>query len=286
MGVIPVREYSLAEAWYRSHWDYNMNAFFVCAVIGFIWITYHFWRSGYSLRWTTPSETAREAYVPAHKREVQPPKTVHPWSYILPGLPWSLIVWLKWDGVTAFIFCTALTYILTHYGSGRTLSDIPWMVEKSFYDGGVMIAGLMLVGLSVGWTGYVRYLPAFMDTFKLAIVNFLPTNQLQFILWFCAIAPASIYRGPGHGGLGGPMYQSITFLAADGELGSLQMPAAWGAFVGVQSYYIWACPTIIYTVWTCSVTGSSPIDFPLKIGHWGWFMAVGCIIVASFYYAV
>jgi hypothetical protein len=280
-GATPIQDPELAYAWYMEHMNFQWLLLASSLVVGFIFIYWRLRRDGFRLRWSPPSDTAEPIH--AWEREVPPPKSVPAYCYIIPGLPWLMIVGLGIPGVVSFMVGIALGYLMTHPASGRSIRDLPWMMEKSFFEGSVMIAGLMLVGTTVRWITYLTFIPNFMNNFQQVILTFAPRNAMMYIIFFGIIIWSAVYRGPGST-LGTPMYRAFSVAAIAGDLGPIQHPAIWAAFVSMMIYYLWADPTIIYTVWTCSVTGASPVDFPLTIAPWGWIMSVcGLFIGAAMY---
>lgn len=273
-GVIPKMDATLAAQWISDHIDFMYKVLIWNVIVAYIWLVWRFKRKGYRLRSATPAEVKSEG------------RKVPAFAMILPAVPWALIVFAKQDPIVAFIVSIFLCYILTQPGSGRKPKDLGRLMEKNFFDGGVEAAGLILVFLAIGWLVYLPSVKAFLDPFSQSMLQFAPRDIPTFLIFFGIITFAAVFRGPGSIRMGAPIYMTLAALANQGQLGPITATAIWGAGISIWAYYLWADPTIVYTVWTTSVTGNKPIDFPKNIALWAWLMTFGGLVITVLTYII
>jgi hypothetical protein len=203
---------------------------------------------------------------------------------ILPAVPWALIVFGRLDPIVAFIISIFVAYILTQPGSGRSAKDLGHLMERNFYEGGRDAAGLILVFLVIGWLVYLPTIKAFLDPFSKSLLQLAPKDVLTYLVFFGILTLTAVFRGPGTIRMGAPVYMTLAALASQGQLGPITPTAIWGAGIAIWAYYLWADPTIVYTVWVTSVTGNKPIDFPKNILVWAWLMTFGGLVITVLKY--
>ncbi|GEP19601.1 transporter permease [Pediococcus argentinicus] len=119
-------------------------------------------------------------------------KEVSPITYVLPIVPVTLSILLKWNSIPALILATLLAMLMT--GQMKTYVRFVKVMNDTVKQAVSDIAGLliMLFVLTMFQQAAVLSMSGFTGFFKAII----PTNHLVLILIMMVIAPLSYFRGP------------------------------------------------------------------------------------------
>jgi hypothetical protein len=295
-GVVASPDRTLANSFYSSNMTFVYMLFAAFNVIGYAFIIYRFYRTNGSFQWVSPRGEVRK--IEAIRVPI--------YCYLLPVLPLALILlnpfqfeldiglaiqnryWRRGymlNALLAYIISTFAVYFVTYPGSGRTPRDLPYMMEKSFFQGGEAVCTVVLVGIAGCFMAGLTYLaPAFNASWTTSFAAIAPTSFGSFTLFFSLLSLATIFNGPGSIIWAAPVYTALSSMAAGGQLGPVQPQAIWGAMLSLNCVHLWANPFMYYTTWTCAVTATNLIDIPRTNLLWAWAMSVVGVLISGMNY--
>lgn len=214
-------------------------------------------------QWAVKTETVQEQKVPLI-------------SMLTPILPLVLVVGFKWTIVPAFF----VTIIFATVSLLRPVQESINFLSKCGNDAvkGAGPAVLLLMGIGMLLNAVMHpNVTAVMEPFLSAVI---PQGRIGYILFFVALAPLALYRGPLNlWGLGSGILAMIISL-------NLLTPAAgMGALLAAERVQVIADPTNSHNVWISNFAGCNVNDLMKKLLPYAWAVtAVGTIIAALLYF--
>ena len=209
-----------------------------------------------------------------------PPVTVRlrvPWyAYLSPAVPVFMVVVLKWPVIPSFILGVAYALLSTHFGK-RTWRETIDLFHRSFYDAFPEIATIAALWIICGMLIVGGQLPEIQKVLKPIYSPFLPESRGMLTIFFIALTPLAIYRGPLHVvGTGAALIGM--FLNAK-IFPVVQLFAAWRGAMAVGSSMD---PTNSWTLWTIGYTKVTHKQYLATGFPWAWLM-VAVVTLLAYY---
>jgi Mg2+/citrate symporter len=209
-----------------------------------------------------------------------PPVTARPrvswYAYLSPAVPVVMVVFLKWPMIPAFILGVSYALLSTHFGK-RTWRETIDLFHRSFYDAFPEISTIAALWIICGMLIIGGQLPEIQKVLKPIYSPFLPESRAMLTIFFIALTPLAIYRGPLHvvgtgAALIGMFLNAKTFPV-------LQLFAAWRADMAVGSSMD---PTNSWTLWTIGYTKITHKQYLATGFPWAWLMVVVVTLLAYY----
>jgi Mg2+/citrate symporter len=209
-----------------------------------------------------------------------PPATARPrvswYAYLSPAVPVVMVIFLKWPMIPAFILGVAYALLSTHFGK-RTWRETIDLFHRSFYDAFPEIATIAALWIICGMLIIGGQLPEIQKVLKPIYSPFLPESRAMLTIFFIALTPLAIYRGPLHvvgtgAALIGMFLNAKTFPV-------LQLFAAWRGDMAVGSSMD---PTNSWTLWTIGYTKITHKQYLATGFPWAWLM-VAVVTLLAYY---
>jgi TRAP-type C4-dicarboxylate transport system permease large subunit len=209
----------------------------------------------------------------AAKEELAKAKKVPLYSLLTPLIPLVLVLFLKWSVIPAFL-------VGIIYGALTTdLRDSLRLMTKAAHDGLKDGAPAILLMVAIGMVLNAVFHPAVKGIMQAVLGNLVPTSPIPYILFFAALAPLALYRGPlNMWGLGSGILATII------STGILSPMAAMAGFMSTERVQSVGDPTNTQTAWTASFTNVEVNAVAKKLLPWLWLMAAVSALVAGFQY--
>jgi len=209
-----------------------------------------------------------------------PPVTAHsrvPWyAYLSPAIPVVTVIFFKWPMIPAFILGVAYSLLSTHFGK-RTWRETVDLFHRSFYDAFPEIATIAALWIICGMLIVGGQLPEIQKVLKPIYSPFLPESRVMLTVFFIALTPLAIYRGPLHVvGTGAALIGM--FLSAK-TFPVLQLFAAWRGAMAVGSSMD---PTNSWTLWAIGYTKITHKQYLATGFPWAWLM-VAVVTLLAYY---
>jgi len=197
-----------------------------------------------------------------------PPARVRiPWyAYFAPAVPVVLVIAFKWAMIAAFLVGTAYALLATHFGR-RTARETVDLFHRAFYDAFPDIATIAALWIICGMLIICGQLPQVQENLSPLFNPILPHTPLTAAIFFAALAPLAIYRGP------------FSVVGTGAALLAMFLNAKM--FSPVYLYCVWRgalClqgsqdPTNSWTLWTIGYTKVTHRQFLQTALPWGWLM--------------
>ncbi|MCS7115749.1 MAG: hypothetical protein RMJ15_10945 [Nitrososphaerota archaeon] len=257
---------NLTGVYFGDYYGMALTMTIIVLIMGIIYIIYQFKKEKLPMHWTAQStEVSKEKA-----------KKVPVYSYICPVIPIFFALVMKWDPKVAFMASMPFPFILSHQGSGRKLRDYYSLMERSAYKGVTMLAELFAIMIFVGWVVQAATFPEIRQPFTQVFKPILPSNPALFVLFFAALMPFCLFRGPAAPwGLGAVL--AITFSQA----GVLPPLAILGA-IYAYNIFMGACePTWGVNIWTTTFLKVNVLDFTKRVLLWAYLIGVILLCVVA-----
>ena len=209
-----------------------------------------------------------------------PPATARPrvpwYAYLSPAVPVVMVIFLKWPMIPSFILGVAYALLSTHFGR-RTWRETIDLFHRSFYDAFPEIATIAALWIICGMLIIGGQLPEIQKVLKPIYSPFLPESRVMLTVFFIALTPLAIYRGPLHvvgtgAALIGMFLNAKTFPV-------LQLFAAWRGAMAVGSSMD---PTNSWTLWTIGYTKITHKQYLATGFLWAWLMVALVTLLAHY----
>jgi H+/gluconate symporter-like permease len=198
------------------------------------------------------------------------------YAYLAPAVPVFLVIVFKWPMLPAFIVGTVYAIAATHFGQ-RSMRESVDLFHRAFYDAFPEIATICALWIICGMLIVGAQLPEVQAVLKPIYSPILPTSRLMLCVFFGALAPLAIYRGPLHViGTGAIL---VGMFAGAGTFAAVPLFAAWRGTMNVGSSID---PTNSWPLWTIGYTKVTHKQF-LRTGlPWIWVSAIVISFVSYF----
>jgi len=188
-------------------------------------------------------------------------------AYLSPAIPVVMVIAFKWPMIPAFILGTVYAILSTQVGR-RSFSESVDLFHKTFYDAFPDIATIAALWIICGMLIVAGQLPAVQKVLNPVFGPILPTTRLGVSIFFAALAPLTLYRGPLQiVGTGAALL--AVFLNAH-VISPIYLYCAWR---GVLNLGASQDPTNSWTLWTIGYTKVTHGQFLKTALPWGWLMA-------------
>ena len=206
---------------------------------------------------------------PAAKREPIP------WyAYIAPAIPVAMVIGFKWGMIASFILGTVYAILSTQRGR-RTWSQSVDLFHRTFYDAFPDIATIAALWIICGMLIVGGQLPEVQKVLNPVFGPFLPSTRLGAAIFFGALAPLAIYRGP-FSVVGTGAVLLAMFLNAK-ALPAAFLFCVWYGALNLQGSQD---PTNSWTLWTIGYTKITHKQFLKTALPWGWLMVAATAFLA------
>ena len=200
-----------------------------------------------------------------------------PWyGYISPAIPVILVIAFKWPMIPAFVVGIVYALLATHFGQ-RTLRETVDLYHRAFYDAFPDIATIAALWIICGMLIICGQLPQVQKVLSPAFLPLLPKTPLALAVFFAALAPLAIYRGP--------------FAVVGTGAALLAMFLSAKLFSPMYLYCAWLAPhafqygqdlTVSWNLWTVGYTKVTHGQFYKAALLWGWALVAIVSLMAYF----
>jgi len=196
-----------------------------------------------------------------------PTRVAIPWfAYIAPAIPVVMVIAFGWPMIPAFILGTVYALAATHFGK-RTVRESIDLFHRTFYDAFPDIATIAALWIICGMLIVGGQLPEVQKVLNPLFSPVLPHDRLGVALFFAALAPLAIYRGPfSVVGTGAALLAVFLNLNA---VSPIFLYAVWRGALCLQGSQD---PTNSWTLWTIGYTKVTHAQFLKTALPWGWLM--------------
>ena len=207
-----------------------------------------------------------------------PPARVQiPWyAYFAPALPVVLVIAFKFTMIPAFLAGTFYAILATHFGQRKVRESID-LFHRAFYDAFPDIATIAALWIICGMIIVCGQLPEVQKVLSPVFTPFLPRTPLGVTIFFAALAPLALYRGP-FSVIGTGAALLAMFLNAK-MLSPVYLFCVWFGPINLQGSQD---PTNSWTLWTIGYTKISHKQFLKTALPWGWLMCAINAFLAYF----
>jgi hypothetical protein len=191
-----------------------------------------------------------------------------PWyAYLAPAVPVVMVLVCKWTMIPAFILGTVYALLTTQVGH-RTFRESVDLFHRTFYDAFPDIATIAALWIICGMLIIAGQLPEVQRALNPVFGPLLPSSRLGVAVFFAALAPLTLYRGPLQIiGTGAALL--AVFLNAK-VVSPMYLYCVWR---GVLCLGASQDPTNSWTLWTIGYTKVTHGQFLKTALLWGWLMA-------------
>jgi len=201
---------------------------------------------------------------------VSPPPPARPqipwYAYLAPAVPVVMVIAFKWPMIPAFLLGILYALVSTHFGKRRIRQSID-LFHKTFYDAFPDIATIAALWIICGMLIICGQLPAVQKVLNPVFGPLLPQTRLAAAIFFAALAPLAIYRGPlvvvGTGAAVLTMFLNAKVLSP------LYLYCVWRGALSLAGSQD---PTNSWTLWTIGYTKVTHRQFLQTALPWGWLM--------------
>jgi hypothetical protein len=195
------------------------------------------------------------------------PRVKIPWyAYLAPALPVVMVIAFKWGMIAAFLLGTVYALLSTQFGR-RSLRESVDLFHRTFYDAFPDIATIAALWIICGMLIVGGQLPEVQKVLNPVFGPFLPSTRLSAAIFFGALAPLAIYRGP-FSVVGTGAVLLAMFLNAK-ALPAAYLFCVWYGALNLQGSQD---PTNSWTLWTIGYTKITHAQFLKTALPWGWLM--------------
>ena len=190
-----------------------------------------------------------------------------PWyAYIAPAIPVVVVIAFNWPMIPAFILGTVYALVSTQAGN-RTSRESVDLFHRTFYDAFPDIATIAALWIICGMLIIGGQLPEVQKVLNPIFGPILPGTRLGAAIFFAALAPLAIYRGP-FSVVGTGAALLAMFLNAK-ALSPIYLYCLWRGALCLQGSQD---PTNSWTLWTIGYTKVTHREFLQTALPWGWLM--------------
>ncbi len=206
-----------------------------------------------------------------------PARVKIPWyAYISPAIPVLLVIAFKWSMIPAFLAGTFYALMTTHFGQ-RSLRETIDLFHRAFYDAFPDIATIAALWIICGMLIICGQLPQVQKELSPAFMPFLPRTPLALAIFFAALAPLALYRGP-FTVVGTGAALLAMFLNAK-LINPMYLYCAWLGALALQTSLD---PTVSWNLWTIGYTKVTHGQFLKTALPWTWAMTATIAFLAYF----
>jgi H+/gluconate symporter-like permease len=196
-----------------------------------------------------------------------PPRVKIPWyAYISPIIPVFLVIVFKWSMIPAFLLGIVYALISTHFGRPSLRESVD-LFHRAFYDAFPDIATIAALWIICGMLIVGGQLPQVQKVLSPVFMPFLPKTPVMLSIFFAALAPLAIYRGP-FAAVGTGAALLAMFLNAK-LISPVYLYCVWRGALCLQGSQD---PTNSWTLWTLGYTKVTHRQFLQTALPWGWAM--------------
>ena len=196
-----------------------------------------------------------------------PPRQKIPWyAYIAPAIPVVMVIAFNWPMIPAFILGTVYALASTQHGKRTTRESVD-LFHRTFYDAFPDIATIAALWIICGMLIVGGQLPAVQKVLNPVFGPILPHSRLAVTIFFAALAPLAIYRGP-FATVGTGAALLAMFLNAK-AISPIYLYCVWRGANCLQGSQD---PTNSWTLWTIGYTKVTHGEFLKTALPWGWLM--------------
>lgn len=196
-------------------------------------------------------------------------------AMLTPLIPIVLVAFFHAPIIPSFIAGILWIAIFASRGFSKTMN----LVTRTCYDGitDAAPAVILMVGIGMLYLAVTNPLvKAVLEPFMKAVV---PATRWPYILFFIALAPLALYRGPlNMFGLGSGVAALIS------GLGIMPNLAVMGAFLSVERVQGCGDPTNTQNVWTANFTEVDVNAITKRIIAYLWIVAAVGVVASGFMY--
>ncbi|NPV70499.1 MAG: C4-dicarboxylate ABC transporter [Firmicutes bacterium] len=199
-----------------------------------------------------------------------------PWySLITPIVPIILVVFFKWQIVSAFI--AGIGYaVVTTYRRGTNSSTL---IGKAAYKGVADAAPAVLLMIGIGILLKAVSHPVVGKALAPILNSIVPTSFLGYVVFFALLSPLALYRGPMNlYGLGSGVASLMVSLKI------LSPMAVTAGFLCTERVQIIGDPTNTHNVWTAGFTGVDVNRITAKVIPFIWLLSAASAVLAGLMY--
>jgi hypothetical protein len=205
------------------------------------------------------------------------PRVKIPWyAYISPVIPVFLVIVFKWSMIPAFLVGILYALISTHFGR-QSLRESVDLFHRAFYDAFPDIATIAALWIICGMLIVGGQLPQVQKVLSPVFMPFLPKTPVMLSIFFAALAPLAIYRGP-FAAIGTGAALLAMFLNAK-LISPVYLYCVWRGALCLQGSQD---PTNSWTLWTLGYTKVTHRQFLQTALPWGWAMVAINAFLAYF----
>lgn len=264
---------SITSAPFETVYQYSLILAALAMVAGICFIVYRYKTEGKKFAFSAPASEEES------NDSIYQIKGVSGALAILsPLLPILLVVFGKIDTIPALMIAVLWATLCTcgRAGYKRTMN----MLVKTFADGFSKTASAAILMIAIGMLLNAVNQPSVSAALEPFMTVISPNGRLGVILFFAALAPLSMYRGPLN--LWG-MGAGLAALMAG--LGLLPTSAIMVGFVGVAVMQVICCPTNTHNVWASGYVSEDVTNLMKKMIVFVWpAVAIGVVIGGFLYY--
>jgi H+/gluconate symporter-like permease len=188
------------------------------------------------------------------------------YAYLAPAVPVLLVIACKWTMIPAFLSGILYALLSTQFHK-RSFRQSVDLFHKTFYDAFPDIATIAALWIICGMLIICGQLPAVQKVLNPVFGPLLPHTRLTAAIFFAALAPLAIYRGP-FAAVGTGAALLAMFLNAK-ALSPIYLYCAWRGALCLQGSQD---PTNSWTLWTIGYTKVTHRQFLQTALPWGWLM--------------
>jgi hypothetical protein len=206
----------------------------------------------------------------------QSTKSVPVYAFVTPIIPLIFAIGLKIDPKIAFMASMPFPFILTQRGSGRGIRDLYGLLERSAYKGVTLLAELIAIMIFVGWVVAAASLPEISQPLTTIFKPLIPTNPLLFILFFTALMPFCMFRGPA-----APWGVGAALAIVWARAGVLPPLTILGVVYAYDLFMGWCEPTWGVNIWTTTYLKVNPLEFTRKCILWAFLLGIIILVIVA-----
>ncbi|OGM04488.1 MAG: hypothetical protein A2008_08180 [Candidatus Wallbacteria bacterium GWC2_49_35] len=175
------------------------------------------------------------------------------------------------SSIFGFILASLYAILMTH--PGRTVNLFSGSIVEGIQD----IAGVIFLFIGIGMLVSSVTSPAVAVLLNPVINGLVPSGKMGFLIFFAALSPLALYRGPlNMFGMGAGVAALLMSLKI------LPVAALAGAFVAVQYVQAVSDPTNSQNVWTAEYSGEETSSILKATLPYTWLMCVAMLILTIF----
>jgi Gnt-I system high-affinity gluconate transporter len=200
-----------------------------------------------------------------------------PWcAYVAPAIPVVMVIAFHWAMIPAFLLGIIYAVASTHFPTRKLRQSVD-LFHKTLYDGFRDIATIAVLWIICGMLITCGQLEPVQKVLYPVFSPLLPNTRLAAAVFFAALAPLAIYRGP-FSVVGTGAALLAMFLNAR-ALSPQYLYCIWRGALCLQGSQD---PTNSWTLWTIGYTKVSHRQFLQTALPWGWLMVAINALLAYF----